>query len=146
MKVFIDTWGWIALYNAREEHHAKVREFYEDSRETGDQVYTSDYVLDEAFTLLFRRTPIEKAVEAMERINRAGEAGYLLIEPIDRTRFEKAKDLRRRYSDKPTISFTDLTSAVVMEEIGIERVVSQVAHFTYVESGFRLVPEIDRRK
>jgi predicted nucleic acid-binding protein len=142
MRVFIDTWGWVALHNVREAHHAEVREFYENCRHAGEEIYTSDYVLDEAFTLLFLRTPFEKAVEAMERINRAGEAGYLLIESIDAARFDEAKDLRRRYSDKPKISFTDLTSMVVMEEQGIERVISQDAHFTYVESGFRLVPEI----
>ena len=50
------------------------------------------------------------------------------------------KALRLKLHDKPTISFTDLTSMVVMEELGINQVMTGDAHFSQVGLGFQLVP------
>jgi predicted nucleic acid-binding protein len=53
MKLFIDTWGWISLYNKREKKHEEVRKWYRNFRSQKGTVYTTDYILDETFTLLF---------------------------------------------------------------------------------------------
>ncbi len=55
-------------------------------------------------------------------------------------RFEKAWQMRLRYSDKPDISFTDLTSFVVMEEEKITDVLTNDRHFVQVNLGFAVVP------
>ena len=140
MKVFIDTWGWISLYNKREKRYKEVKSWYSDFRSQKGILYTTDYVLDETFTLLFRRTPFEAAAEAMKKINESVKDGYLFLERINLDRFEKAKRLRLKYQDKPLISFTDLTSIAVMFEEEIEAVLTEDDHFTYMESGFRKVP------
>jgi len=44
--------------------------------------------------------------------------GYLRLERITAERFEKAKGLRMKFKDKPRIAFTDLTTMVIMTEIG----------------------------
>lgn len=79
MKVFIDTWGWISLYNKREKRYNEVKSWYSDFRTKNGMIYTSDYVLDETFTLLFRRTPFKIAAEAMNRINESVKEGYLFF-------------------------------------------------------------------
>jgi len=76
----------------------------------------------------------------MEKIDESIKEGYLLLERITPDRFEKAKRLRLKYQDKPLISFTDLTSIVVMSEEEIEAILTEDAHFTYVESGFKRYP------
>lgn len=48
--------------------------------------------------------------------------------------------LRSKFLDKPLISFTDLTSMVVMQECKITTILTQDAHFTHVNMGFELVP------
>ncbi|MCL5995064.1 MAG: hypothetical protein M1546_03285 [Chloroflexi bacterium] len=48
--------------------------------------------------------------------------------------------LRLKFSDKPDISFTDLTSMVVMTELGITQIMTADAHFTHVGMGFQCVP------
>jgi predicted nucleic acid-binding protein len=48
--------------------------------------------------------------------------------------------LRRKYSDKPRISFTDFTSMVVMSELGITDVMTEDDHFLQVGMGFNKVP------
>ena len=103
-------------------------------------IYTSDYVLDETFTLLFRRTPFEVAAEAMEKINEATQSGYLFLERINHDRFEKAKRMRLKYKDKPLISFTDLTSMAIMKEQGISRVLTDDEHFLHLGMDFIKVP------
>ncbi|NBD35588.1 MAG: hypothetical protein GVY30_06275 [Chloroflexi bacterium] len=53
--VFVDTWGWMALGHRREPRHEKVQACYRKLRAQQIPIYTSDYVLDELITLLFRR-------------------------------------------------------------------------------------------
>ena len=138
--------GWISLYNRREEKHEEVKNWYRDFRSQKGIVYTTDYVLDETFTLLFRRTPVEAAVEAMKIIDESLRKGYLILERITPDRFEKAKKLRLKYQDKPLISFTDLTSMVVMSEEEIEAALTEDIHFTYLETGFQRVPLLRRKE
>lgn len=52
----------------------------------------------------------------------------------------RAWDLRRKYDDKPDISFVDLTSMVAMLDLGISEVFIGDDHFRQVNLGFQLVP------
>jgi len=137
---FIDTRGWISLLNRREHRHAEVKSFYENFRVKGGILYTTNDVLNETFTLIFRRLPIQQAVASIEKIEHAIQLGYLIVEWVDETRFEKAKQLRHKFQDKPLISFTDLTSMVVISEIGISEVLTEDDHFLQVGMGLKKVP------
>ena len=140
MKVFVDTWGWLTLRDKRESRHQEVRNLYQDIRRRKGTLYTSDYVLDETITFLFRRLPFSTAKESLEDIEKAIAEGYLHLERITAERFEKAKELRVKFNDKPLISFTDLTSMVVITECGITEIVTEDDHFTQVGMGFKKVP------
>ncbi len=140
MKLFIDTWGWIVLRNKRESRHAEVLEFYSAWSKQKGISYTTDYVLDETFTLLFRRLRVDDAKESVNAIDKGIERGYIRLERITAERFEKAKRLRMRFQDKPAISFTDFTSMVVMLELGIRDILTGDEHFTQVGMDFQKVP------
>ena len=71
MRLFIDTWGWITICNRKEPRHKEVRVFYENFRKAKGVVYTSDYVLDETLTLLFKRMPFEQAKKFIEHLDAA---------------------------------------------------------------------------
>ncbi len=49
--------------------------------------------------------------------------------------------MRRQFSDKPKISFTDLSSMVIMVELGISDILTEDRHFALVGLGFRSLPE-----
>jgi len=49
--------------------------------------------------------------------------------------------LRKKYQDKPDISFTDFTSFVIMQELAINRVFTGDAHFEKVNLGFEILPK-----
>ena len=138
--VFIDTWGWLALGHRRDARHQEVKAFYQSLREKGILCYTTDYVLDETITLLFRREVFEEAVYFMEGIFQATEERFLTVERITSERFTSAWKLRKRLQDKPKISFTDFTSMAIMEEKGIKNVLTEDEHFMQVGMGFQRVP------
>ena len=140
MKVFIDTWGWLALQDKREPRHQEVKNFYKEFRQRKGTVYTTDYVLDETITLLFRRLPFSTAKEFLKDIDQAVEEGYLHLERVTPERFNTAKDLRIKFQDKPRISFTDFTSMIIMSERIIAEILTEDDHFAQVGMGFRKVP------
>ena len=75
--VFIDTWGWLALGHRRDARHQEIKACYQALQEKGTPFYTTDYVLDETITLLFRREVFEEAVRFMEGIFQSVEEGHL---------------------------------------------------------------------
>jgi predicted nucleic acid-binding protein len=142
LKVFVDTWGWLTLRDRDESRHEDVKASYRQFRDQNGIIYTSDYVLDETITLVFKRLPFKTAKESLTKIDKAIEKGYLQVEWVTPERFEKAKRLRLKYKDKPKISFTDLTSMVVMKELGVTDIITGDEHFVHVGMGFRKCPEL----
>jgi predicted nucleic acid-binding protein len=138
--LFIDTWGWVALHNKREIRHEAVKSYYQQHRLSGREFFTTDYVLDETLTLIFRRLPLQLAKISMESINNAIAQGYLHVEWVTPFRFEEAKKMRLKFDDKPRISFTDLTSMTVMKELGLRDIVTADEHFEHVGMGFQRKP------
>ena len=139
-QVFIDTWGWINLFNRKERHHQQVSQFYKDIRKASVDIVTTGYVLDEVYTMLFKRVLFESAQTALETLSQAIEDGYVTLEWITPERFEVSHTLRLKFQDKPDISFTDLTSMAVMQELGIVEIVTGDGHFTHVGMGFVVRP------
>ena len=139
LRLFIDTWGWLVLADAKDPHHTRaVSERRE--RSAAGPLFTTDYVLDETFTRLFSRCDFALARKFTDAVLEAEPAGLLKIERITPSRFDAAYSMRIRYRDKPDISFTDLTSFVVMKELGIRGVLTADAHFSQARLGFRRVP------
>jgi len=140
MKLFIDTWGWIELGNTRSQRHREVKNFYQKFQRKRGKIYTSDYVLSETISLLFQRLPYKLADQSLTQIQQSIAGGFLLLEWVTEERFERAIEFRRKYTDKPRISFTDFTSMVIMQELGIIDVLTEDDHFIQVGMGFNKVP------
>jgi predicted nucleic acid-binding protein len=138
LKLFVDTWGWLALADRTDAKHKAVVSCYrERSRLTG-RVVTSNFVLDELLTLLFLRRPF---AEAAKFANALLASPFLTTEQVTQERFGAAMELRLKLSDKPKISFTDLTSMAIMKELAITDVMTADSHFVQVGFGFRMLPE-----
>jgi len=137
---FVDTWGWVALGNRRDAHHDSVTGLFRTFQSDGIPIYTSDYVLDELITLLFRRESYDRAAQFMETLLAAREAHELTVDRITSPCFDAAWELRKRFQDKPCISFTDLCSMAIMLERGISQVITDDDHFLHVGLGFETLP------
>jgi predicted nucleic acid-binding protein len=135
-RLFVDTWGWLVLANDRDPSFKSVSRIRTGARGQIGAWVTTDYVLDETTTRLFMSTPFAKARRFLEGIFEASRQGLLDIEHVTPDRFTSAWRLRLRYRDKPRISFTDLTSFVVMRELGLQHVLSGDGHFEHIGLGF----------
>jgi predicted nucleic acid-binding protein len=140
--IFVDTWGWLALGHRHDESHAKVKQILQRIRQDGVLIYTSDYVLNELITLLFRRENFNESIRFINSILTASVLYQLKIERITSDRFVLAWELRKQYKDKPYISFTDLTSMVIMQEYKIKFILTEDKHFLQVGMGFSIFPQL----
>lgn len=140
--IFIDTWGWLSFFDKKEHFHKEVKTCLEKFTERSNHLITSDYILDETNTILFRRLNSASALKIQNEINKMIDKGYLELFWIDEIIFEKAMDHRRKYSDKPDISFTDFTSFVIMKSLNINNVLTYDRHFEIVGLGFQKLPKV----
>ena len=139
-RLFVDTWGWLVLANDRDPAFATVARIRAAAAVQSGAWVTTDYVLDETMTRLFMETSFATARRFCEGIFEASRGGVLDIEHVTPERFSSAWRLRRRYDDKPRISFTDLTSFTVMHELGLRYVLTGDAHFDHAGPGFVRLP------
>ena len=146
MRFLVDTWGWYALGNTRDPQHDHVETFYRELRQVGALIYTTDYILDETITLLFRRISSSTARPFTQGLLDAIAQGYLRQEEITADRFKRAWGLRQRFHDKPMISFTDLTSFVVMQDLRLSHVLTDDAHFSQIGMGFQIFPRRSEKR
>ena len=138
--LFVDTWGWLTLRDRREEKHAEAKKVFDGAVAGRGGIITTNFVLDETFTLLFRRLAFNEARDSMTILSESIEAAEIVSVPISSSRFKAAQALRLKFKDKPDISFTDLCSMVVMRELGVRKILTEDAHFEHVGMGFELVP------
>jgi len=141
MPVFMDTWGWAALLDEKEPSFPRVSGYVRDCFSHGFCFVTSNFVLGEAITLLFSRLKGKKGDRVLDKMMATLALPQWTIEEISPERFQRSIQLRRQFRDKPDISFTDLTSMVVMRELGITDILTGDQHFAQVNLGFRLVPK-----
>jgi len=134
--IFIDTWGWLALGHRKDNYHQLVKQLYYKLKQQNTVIYTSDYVLDELISLLFRRENFAEAKTFIDGIIQSAELGNLHIEQMTPERFKLAYELRKKLHDKPYISFTDLSYMIIMEQLKIQYILTQDEHFLQCGMGF----------
>ncbi|MEE8167486.1 MAG: PIN domain-containing protein [Candidatus Hydrothermarchaeales archaeon] len=128
MGVFIDSSVFVAYYNERDLHHKASVELIKKCVE-GDfgELFTSDYVFDEAVTVTFVKTGLKKAVELGHYLLNSEVS---LLE-VDRDAFNTAWERFKSVE----MSFTDCTNIAVMRLHGIDKILT-------FDRGFKQVKEI----
>jgi predicted nucleic acid-binding protein len=140
-RLFVDTWAWLVLANDRDPAFGSVARIRASAAGQPGAWVTTDYVLDETMTRLFALAPFPQARRFTEGIFEASRRGLVDIEHVTPERFSRAWRLRLRFHDKPRISFTDLTSFVVMRELGLRHALTADAHFEQAGLGFFKLPD-----
>lgn len=139
--IFVDTWAWLALSNRNDAYHERAKDGYEEIKSGGYRMVTSDYVLDEVITALFRNVAFSTAVRFVESLFSLIKNKELKLERVNEAKFKAAWSLRKAYRDKPEISFTDMTSFALMQELGIKKVFTGDVHFEKVGLKFEILPK-----
>lgn len=110
-KGLVDTSAWVALKYKRDSLHSKAHALNRRLLDSKYRYITTNFILDETYTLLASRTGHSVAIEFGEEIR---ESKVVEIVSISQKMEDEAWELFKKYSDKK-FSFTDCTSFVVMQ-------------------------------
>ncbi len=122
------------LLAGKEAADEEAQRAWKQLRRNEWQSYTSNFVLNETFTLLARRTTYEFAAERARNLLVSHALTILRPDSSDELR---ALDLFEKFSDQ-RVSYTDCISFVLMRRKGIRRAFAFDRHFT--DAGFQVWP------
>lgn len=129
-EVFVDTAGFLALWDAADEHHARALRLQSDLARARRRFLTSDYIVDETVTLLLVRHSHAAASDFLQTVT---TTEWVQFEWIDSDRFHAAADFFTRHRDKE-FSFTDCVSFALMRELDLQDSFTTDHHFR--QAGF----------
>jgi uncharacterized protein len=134
--IFVDTGAWYAAEVEDDVNHAAAREFLAHlSKGTHGVAVTTDYVLDEAMTLLRSRRDLPSAASFLDKVRSSSSS--VKIAWVDENLFEKGLDVFRK-SEGRKWSFTDCTSFALMRQLSVTDAFAFDKHFR--EAGFAVFP------
>jgi predicted nucleic acid-binding protein len=120
--IFVDTGAWFASVVPTDIEHASASQWLKQNPEP---LLTTDYIIDETLTLLSVRGESTRAIRMGEQFfNGALTQVYFLTEDDILRTWETF----RKFSDKDW-SFTDCSSKVVIEKLGITQAFCFDHHF-----------------
>ena len=132
--IFVDTGAFLARHLPRDHHHDSSREAWGALASGSVSLLTSNFVLDETFTLLGRWASYGFAADRAAAILTSKNIEILRPDADDEL---AALDLFRKFADQRA-SFTDCVSFALMRRHGISRAFSFDRHFEL--AGFELWP------
>lgn len=136
-KIFIDTWAWVALANENDNCHEVAETLNQDLVTAGYLYVTTNFILDESYTLIQARVHKQAAIDFCEEIQVSKETGVLKIIHISEEIEKEAWKIFKNYKDKD-FSFTDCTSFTVMQQFKIHEAFTDDDHFS--QFGFIRLP------
>lgn len=133
--IFVDTSAWYSLLVEQDRHRPEAEQFFaEIGRGRFGAPLTTDYVLDEAYSLLRLRQGVAPVRRLADLLRRSPAVRRVRVsEPV----FEASLDLMLAHADKRW-SFTDCSSFVIMREAGVTRAFTLDHNFA--EAGFEVLP------
>ena len=134
--IYIDTGAFIARHLKRDQYNETAVTSWKDLQTKNERYFTSNFVLDETFTLLGRRAGYKFASQRARNIYLSDT--ITILRP-DREAEIKALDLFEKYSNLE-VSYTDCISFVLMSRNRIDRVFSFDKHFEI--AGFTIFPQL----
>ena len=120
--IFVDTGAWFASVVPWDGNHTAAVAWLGQNEET---LITTDYILDETLTLLRVRKESERALALGEQLFGRQLGELYLLQEVD---LHEAWRVFRDFTDKEW-SFTDCTSKVVMENLGLKTAFAFDRHF-----------------
>ena len=137
MRIFIDTTAFVALEDEDDKEHKAALDYREKIRQGETPfraLYTSNYILNEVFTLL-RLKLSHRTTLAFEENIKCSKILRILRVTLETE--NTAWKIFKKYSDKD-FSFTDCTSFALMEQEAMSTAFTFDKHFQ--QYGFQTVP------
>ena len=124
--IFIDTGPFVARYIAADSNHKKAASIWNKVERSKEPLFTSNFVLDEVFTLMGRKADYSFAAQRAENIY--ASKALTILRPDLEDELNGLK-LFKKYADQQ-MSFTDCISFVLMKRNRISHVFTFDQHFS----------------
>lgn len=131
--IFIDSSYFKALIDIRDDFSNQAIKIWENIRQNKIPLFTSDFILDETFTLVRVKCRLSAAIELRERIM----AGSGRIKIVRVSMNDESEAWNWFTHEWKNLSFTDCTSFAVMKRLGITQVAAFDEHFG--KAGFNII-------
>lgn len=129
MTIMVDTGAWYALADTLDANHPQAKEFYQ--KVAGEvPLVTTDAIFTEIWLLLTARLGRQAALTFWHTLREAGIEIICLTE----SDLEGAWQIVNTWADQ-SFSFTDCTTFVIMERLGIAEVFTFDRHFLIYRYG-----------
>ena len=139
--VFVDTGAWEAIEDGGDRHHDAALRFKNELVQQGTRLYVTNFVLDESYTLLLLNIGYARTVAFKRTTDLMRTAGILTVVHVTEEIAGAAWEVFERFNQDKQWSFTDCTSKVVMESLGLRQVFAFDHHFD--QMGFLRLPPGD---
>ena len=113
-----------ALADEDDRYHSVATPVYTELVQTKAQLFTSNFILSETYTLIRFKVGHQAAIEFMKPLDQTGIKILRVSEAIEQT----AKAIFRRYDDKD-FSFVDCTSFALIDHHRLDYAFAFDAHF-----------------
>ena len=131
--IFIDSGALVARYARRDQYHQRALKTWGRIDSSGEACFTTNFVLNEAFTLLARRAGYDFAAAKARSIYESRR--FRVLRPVEEDELS-ALQLFEKYADQ-SIGFADCVSFVLMRKSRLKRVFTFDRHFAL--AGFDIV-------
>ena len=120
--IFVGTSAWYAVQDKGDANHNIAAIFVKESMARKYRMVTTNYILDETYTLILERIGYKFAVQFKHIVDIMLNSHTLTIIRISESMEESAWEVFEQFNVDKKWSFTDCTSKVVMEERRIDEV------------------------
>jgi len=120
MKIFVDTSAWVALENKKDTHYKEALSFKYEIKNKRYRLYTSNFILDETYTLLLANIGYEKTIEFTKIVKILRNKGLLHVIQVTEDIEDTALLIFERFNKDKFWSFTDCTSNAIMKMIDVD--------------------------
>lgn len=131
--IFIDSSFFKGLIDIKDDFNESAIKIWENFRQKKIPLITSNFILDETFTLIRVKCRLSAAMELRERIL----AGAKRIKIIRISVSDESKAWNWFQNEWKNLSYTDCTSFAVMKRLGITDVATFDEHFG--KAGFKII-------
>ena len=132
--IFVNSSGWLALYNSRDPNHEAAVQLWEYLRTQPVRFVITDYVMDQVYTALKVFGSLQ-AAQAVQQLVKNSQ----LVRPfmVDSVIFDRAWRVFVE-DDHPEWTFTDCINFAVIQYLGISEVFTFDSNFTH--PGLAIIP------
>lgn len=116
--IFVNSSGWLALYNSNDRNHEAARQLWEGLRYQPVRLVTTDYVLDQVYTALKVFGSLQAAHAFHEVV---GNSTLVRLFMVDSVIFDRAWETFLE-DEQPHWTFTDCINYSVIQYLGVSEV------------------------